>query len=201
MSEGVPVVWLWLACSVTEPVATPETPTVDPVTLTIEAASFLEGCWITAGTMEQRQATDRLATGTTECWKPRRAHLNGALTDSRPEASPSLQLMRIGTGDQGLELSIQIAGDPPGGAPSRPVLLPLVEAGEGRLRFATDAGGFPTEATYALVDGALTSTYRGKAGDKLVERVYAMQPDAARAKIRRNIEAAFEAQSKKQEAP
>ncbi|MEM6927047.1 MAG: hypothetical protein AAF602_08975 [Myxococcota bacterium] len=195
------MVWLWLACSVTEPGGTPETPSVDPATLTIAAASFLEGCWVTAGTTTPRLATDALATGTTECWKPRRSHLNGALTDRRPEASPSLQLMRIGAGDRGLELSVQIAGDPPGGEPARPVLLPLVEATEGRLRFAADGEGFPSEATYALVDRTLTSTYRGKAGGDVVERAYTMRPDAARAKIRRDIEAAFEAQSKKQEDP
>lgn len=181
------IAW-WLACTTptTSPLDPPEPPPPSAA-VSLDAARFLEGCWTTRP--PEDAAVPRLTTGTTECWKQRAAHLNGALNDPRPDASPSLLLMRIAEADgTGLGLHVHLADEAADGA-SPSSFLPLVEAGPGQLTFRSPGDGFPSEAQYGLVDDVLTTRLQGSVEGSPVDRTYTMRRDA-RANLGPSIEKA-----------
>lgn len=159
--------WWLFACGLpTTASPPPAAPPPEPVGL--EAARFLEGCWTARPT----------SLDTTECWKLKPGYLNGVLTDARPDATPSLQLMRLTGTPTGLELHVHAVGSPPGGAPVEPVVLPLAEATDRHLVFRRTGDGFPTEARHTLSDDTLTVHFRGRLTGRPVARTYALMRDS-----------------------
>lgn len=178
--------WMLVACG-SGGSGTSTVPASEVKNLDLGAAEFLRGCWTAEASGEAP------AKSTTECWNERTNHYNGTLTDSREGASPSLQMMRLGTrADEGLVLSVQMAGNPPGGGLPRATLLPIAGAGKDYLRFFSDRPGYPNEAVFQLKDGTLTSTYRGEVGGEALENAYVMKVDPEKSAIDQSLKQAVE---------
>jgi len=174
--------WWWFACSLQTTASPPTPPPPPPVMADLSAAAFLDGCWTTGDASPGPRPG--LGRDATECWKTRGSYLNGALTDARPDASPSLQLMRLAESAAGLKLHVHAAGQPPGDKPLPPMVLPLTTARPQHLVFRGGDEGYPTEAEYTLEDGTLTVHYRGRVDSRPVARTYVLRRDAVRGETR-----------------
>lgn len=177
--------WWMLACGL----QTAEEPDPTLAEASMDQASFLAGCWTTTASQGRAGQGDALATGVSECWKQRGRYLNGVFTDSGPDASPALQLMRMTDTSRGIELHTQAAGRSPRDAAQEPMVLTLADVAPGRLVFRRTGDGFPTEASYTLHDETLTVLYRGRVAGEATERAFDMRRDPVRDQLQRDFEA------------